>query len=186
MCESKIVFQEIDPSSKKRSDIHVPQWAGFSSLDLDICVTDYRTGHPTLKSVEEEVSNAIRVNENYKHKKYLPFMNGDNYFYPIISETLGRWGPKAKTLFGQLADRVSSATDNRFEAPKWKQEIAMTGLVATFVGLMRRIIFHNSKISKSLLAIPESRPEWVESVFVPYCELDEDEELGFHPGLAFE
>ena len=70
---------------------------------------------------------AARARESEKIRKYEAVVPADSVFVPLVVETFGRWGPRAREIFDECVEKLCASKG----APKstvkayWRQRFAL-------------------------------------------------------------
>src|SRR3546814_1679267 len=92
--EDPSCFREMQDSNK-RADIVVENWRGRGRAILDVSVT-----HPWTQS---------SMRESEKIRKYEAVVHADSVFVPLVVETFGRWGPRAREIFDECVEKLCAS-----------------------------------------------------------------------------
>jgi len=103
-------------NSRQRTDILILNYEPGKTADIDVSIADSRklffgsngSHKPSLKNLTPDA--AALIAEKNKNDEYLDFIQASgNFFFPIVMEYLGRWGPSMKDFFKKnLAFRLKS------------------------------------------------------------------------------
>jgi hypothetical protein len=127
--EDPSCFREVTDTNK-RADIVVDNWVDGKRAILDVSVTHpwaQRTRRAGGADAETIPEAAARLREDEKIRKYIDQCPAHTIFVPLVVESYGRWGPKAREIFDVCIEKLA-ATKN---APKsavvayWRQRFSL-------------------------------------------------------------
>ena len=124
--EDPSCFREV-ADSNKRADIVVENWRGHARALFDVSVT-----HPWITATNRGAGDpspecAAKLREAEKFRKYQAVVPRNSVFVPLVVESFGRWGPRAREVFDVCVEKLCASNG----APKsvvkayWRQRFAL-------------------------------------------------------------
>jgi len=126
--EDPSCFREVEDTNK-RADVVVENWLGRGRAIFDVSVT-----HPWIKKVSRGAAggdphpeSAARLREVEKVTKYAASLPPNSEFIPLVVESYGRWGPRAREAFDVCVDKLCASKGVAKSVVKayWRQRFAM-------------------------------------------------------------
>ncbi len=128
--EDPSCFREVEDTNK-RADVVVDNWVDGNKGIFDISIT-----HPWVQSAnrangEARVLNAekaVCVREAEKIRKYASKCPPRTEFIPLVAESYGRWGSKARRVFDICTNKiaVTKAMPKSAITAYWRQRFSIT------------------------------------------------------------
>ena len=167
--ERSTSLQEVDPNTKKRTDITY-QYNASTYCDIDITVTDFRAQKASSKTLQVTPGNPSNLAERRKITQYkdkLPKDNG-HIFHAYVMENRGRWGKTMRREFNKHLKVVQRNTEC-FQDSKVKESWIARITMAMFIA--------EGQYYAKKLHLLSTRQSAIVAFHNSTCNLSEDDQL---------
>jgi hypothetical protein len=142
--ESSETLHRVHDDSNARTDITINNYEAGCSMDCDISITDPRcqlnngSHSVAVAPVAEAAAVAREVQKVNSYGATITAAGG--LFMPLVMESYGRWGPKAREFFKLLVDKATSLhnSPSNCMAVYWRSRLCIAMRRAAMKGLLQR------------------------------------------------
>ena len=128
--EDPSCFREVEDTNK-RADVVVDNWVDGNKGIFDVSIT-----HPWIQSANRadkegrvlDPEKAASIRESEKIRKYAAKCPPRTEFIPLVAESYGRWGPRARRVFDICTDKIAitKAMPKSATTAYWRQRFSIT------------------------------------------------------------
>jgi hypothetical protein len=163
--EDKGILQaDSDDPTKKRMDVVIDNFEGFSSLGIDVTIVDPRNLQYSKCRTPMAAGTCASDAEKSKIEKYADiYARQGHEFAPFAIESFGAFGPRTVSVFNRLISHVAAANPHMplsFHTEYWMNRIVMAMHIGASQGMRVRM----SSLSKRRRGQSKAPPTPYESV----------------------